>query len=329
MSAMDEDIAVVTTTEATVKRMRSAEGVVFDPSAGCLADSVQSPVCNDRGIDCALMSLASRPTTLDSTSPKALTKIGGKFLITLVMDQLRCGGIKKIFIVTGKHGAIIQNALRDLDLPGVGVVFIDLGEDYNRGFANSLVDGCSFLEREGITSFLLSTADHLFDPGLVNMLRKAPVGDAYDAVALVEGVYDSKGLPPTAVQCAFEAVPKSPRGVRTISRIGQGLLNAEAIEAGLYAWSMKAKSSLEKLASRHAYFTVAQAMQHLASHRRLGACFTNGKKWYAVETEVQLSSVPRDREEVPLFPWQARVAASGWESRQPARQSAGKAKSPR
>ena len=317
---MEDDSDISTSlSRGYTKRAKKSEGIVLDPSAGCLADSVNSPVCNDKGIDCVLMSLASRPTVLDSaTGPKALTKIGGKYLIALVMEQLRFGGAKKIFIVTGRHGELIRKSLIDLELPGVAVVFIDLGDNYARGFANSLVDGCSFLEREGISSFLVCTADHLFDPILINQMRRAPVGETYDAIALVETQYDgSMGLPPTAVQCEFEPTPRSPRGVRTISRIGQGLLNAEAIEAGLYAWSIKTKSSLERLASHHTYFTVAQAMQHLAGHHRLGASFTNGRKWYAIETENQLSSVQRDREEVPLFPWQARVAATGWESRAP------------
>ena len=37
------------------------------------------------------------------------------------------------------------------------------------------------------------------------------------------------------------------------------------------------------------YFTVAQAMQRLASRGRLRARFTEGRAWFAIETPDQLS----------------------------------------
>ena len=309
-SRSDNEGDICISTESAPIRSRSAEGVVFD-SSKLEPEVYESPVCKEAGIDCALISLASRPTLLDSSScPKSLTVIAGKYLITLVMEQLRCGGINKIFLVIGAHGALIQKSLKDLHLLGVEVVFIDLGEEYDRGFANSLVAGCSFLERSSVERFLLCTADHLFDPALITQLRKVHVGETYDAVALVEAnVGACKGLPTTAVRCAFASLPKSNRGLRTISYIAQEVLNADGIEAGLYAWSMKAKSSLAKLASRERYFTVAHAMQHLANSGRLGASLTNGKTWFAVETQTQLNSVPM-RGDVPRFPWQARVLHS-------------------
>ena len=59
------------------------------------------------------------------------------------------------------------------------------------------------------------------------------------------------------------------------------------------------------------YFTVAEAMQRLATVGRLGAATTAGRRWIALETREQMETTLRssvDRDGNTHFPWQVRMA---------------------
>ena len=83
------------------------------------------------GIDVALISLASRPSALDTEQrPKALLPLAGEIVLAHVLRQLWLGGIQRVVLVLGVHGAAIRAALRELPLAAsLQLTFLDLGDD--------------------------------------------------------------------------------------------------------------------------------------------------------------------------------------------------------
>lgn len=301
----------------------TAVGVVAEPRQGVLFEKSRIATEPDEvgGVTVALLSLASRPSVLDTQLlPKALLPLAGEPVIAHVLRQLHIGGIQRVVVVIGHQGRRIREAVADLTIARLlRIDYVDLGETYADGFARSLMASRSAL---GVDRFIFATADHIFDPVLIRSMRAALDDESTDAVALIEPAMDHlKGLPPTMVRVALGEDGAS------IASIGKQLapsLRAGGIEAGLYAWTSAALDSLDEMGLMRTYFTVAQAMQRLASRGRLRARFTEGRAWFAIETPDQLSFT-RSQVEVDLaeaaaarraageppavrFPWQARIA---------------------
>jgi len=299
----------------------TAVGVVAQPRQEVLFEQNRLPDEALGGATVALLSLASRPSVLDTQLlPKALLPLAGEPVIAHVLRQLHLGGIQRVVVVIGHQGTLIRQTVSDLMIARLlRIEYVDLGETYADGFARSLMASRSAL---GVDRFIFATADHIFDPVLIRRLRVALEDGSTDAVALIEpAVDDLKGLPPSAVRVAL-----GDDGV-SIASIGKQLapsLRAGGVEAGLYAWTSAALDSLDEMGAARAYFTVAQAMQRLASRGRLRAQFTEGRAWFAIETPDQLSFTRSQVEvdppeaaaasgvvgEAPAvrFPWQARIA---------------------
>ena len=258
------------------------------------------------GITIALLSLASRPGVLDSAdTPKCLIQLGSQPVIGHVLTQLFAGGIRRIVIVLGAHGHILRPAILALPIASrLHISFSDLGHMYNGGFARSLLAAAASI---GTDPFLLATSDHIFHAEIVRDMRTALVANSsLLAVALVEmdGRSREASLPPTAVRVIFD------ESSRLVSRIGRQVQRPSGIEAGLYACTASVFASLTSLLAKQAYFTVSQAMQLLAADARLGAALTNGRAWFAIETQSQFDSTVRDTLHAgrEAFPWQVSIA---------------------
>ena len=262
----------------------------------------------------ALISLAARPGILDHHLPKCLTPIGTQPLIGHVLDQLHAGGIRHVILVVGAHGARLRRAIESLPIARrMALQFIDLGPGYMKGFARSLLAASPLLGQPS-DDFLLCTPDHIFDASLISEMRTSACRAGIDAVALVEANVRSVNgaLPPTAVHVRLaDAPPSHPAGRawpdRSITHIGTKLAGASAIEAGLYRCSGALFAVISELSASRTYFTVAEAMQGLASSGRLGAMMTNGRRWLALETVDQMESTLNTtvgRDGRAHFPWQ-------------------------
>lgn len=75
----------------------------------------------------------------------------------------------------------------------------------------------------------------------------------------------SGALPPTAVHVALEDMPAGEWPSKRVTHIGKHVPLAGGIEAGLYRCDHRLFAALASLSTNLPYFTVAQAMQLLAS----------------------------------------------------------------
>ena len=297
-----------------------SEEVAFEPR------SSQLPLAT---VETALLSVASRPSALDTAqTPKVLMHLAGEPVIGHVLTQLATAGVRRAILVLGARGSLIRAAVLAHPVSRrLEIEFVDLGESYAAGFARSLLEArervlASPLASGRSGSFLLCTADHIFDAALVRRVAAAPLDASTDAVALVESdVAAQQGLPPTTVRVRLressvgrileedeDAGPSSPSrvssggggsgggesdvNVRRVLQIGKSVAGvADGIEAGLYLCNSEAVfAALAALSAARDYFTLAQAMAALAARGRLGAVLTEGRAWFAIETLDQLES---------------------------------------
>ena len=291
----------------------STAGVVAAPAEQVAFVAVQqaSAAAAAEGIKVALISLASRPGELDRKQlPKCLRPVGNQPLISHVLTQLHAGGISTFVIIIGAHGELIRKTINALAIARRSTLrFVHLGETYAAGFARSLLAASPLLSRPA-DHFLLCTPDHIFDASLVNEMRTASCRRELEAVALVEANARSLTgkLPPTAVRVRLAALPQTDQWpAKSVTEIGTQLHGATAIEAGLYRCSGAIFTQLAQLCAKKEYVTLAEAMQQLASERRLGAMMTDGRRWIALETVDQMESTINTAvgsDGRARFPWQ-------------------------
>ena len=112
----------------------------------------------------------SRFGKLTQDLPKPLLKIKGKFLIEWVMDSLILGGISEIYIVVGYKGNKIKEMIGN-SYCGKPIYFVN-NPNWEKGNLTSLYAAKDYLNSE---MFILSMADHLFDPNIVrDIIEKKP-----------------------------------------------------------------------------------------------------------------------------------------------------------
>ena len=246
-----------------------ADGVLAQPSTEVAFEMPSKISTVQTGIDTALISLATRPGVFDTEQrPKALLLLAGEPVLVHVLRQLWLGGIRRVLIVLGAHGAATRSVLSGHALAfKLELTFLDLGEQYSAGFARSLLPARQVLRELGAQRFLVCTSDHIFDPALVARMRSAPVGmgpEDCHAVALVEREVRQLEavLPPTAVR--VELAPRLARAssrsltstaaaddMAVVTRVGKAQSwppgsQVDGIEAGCYAWSLAAFGALEQ-----------------------------------------------------------------------------------
>ncbi len=119
----------------------------------------------------ALIIAAGDGTRLQSFTyqkPKPLIKVFGLSLIERVILTAKKAGIKEFFIVVGYLKEKIKKHLKDGNLYGVKIQYIE-NNDWEKGNAISVLKAEKFLK----DNFILMMADHIFDWRILNALIKS------------------------------------------------------------------------------------------------------------------------------------------------------------
>jgi 1L-myo-inositol 1-phosphate cytidylyltransferase len=124
-----------------------------------------------RGLGCLIIA-AGRGSRLASRAPsKPLLEVGGRVLIDRAIDAARAAGARQFVVVTGYAGEAVEAHLRARALAeglAIATVRNDEWEKEN---------GLSVLRAKGLVGgrFLLIMSDHIFDPGLLDGLRRQAI----------------------------------------------------------------------------------------------------------------------------------------------------------
>ncbi|KAE8989568.1 hypothetical protein PR003_g16278 [Phytophthora rubi] len=272
-------------------------------------DASPSPVA-DAGVKQVLLTAASSTMCLDgSDTPKCLILLGEYTLIEHILAQLFVAGMERVVIIISYFGHEIMEHVKESFLYAkLQIEFLNLGEETPYGHARTLLSA-----REMFTKpFLIHTADHIFDRAIISRLAHFELEGCVACVLVDSDTEKLKGLPSTAGKVLLD----SKNG--TIRKIGRGLKQFDAIDAGLFLTTGRLFAALEMLAYEKPKFSLAEALNVLRPSYGLKYLETEGDAWLSVETQAQLDAIVANDSVASLSPWPVFVAKEPTE-KEPAR----------
>ncbi len=214
--------------------------------------------------------------------PKVLIEVReGLTLLDLAIRTLRTAGLEEFVVVTGYRSREVEKALSGLE--GVEVV---RNPEYWRENGISLLRA---REAVGSEDFIMVMADHVFEPGLVELaMRSGPLGLCVDR----EGRYLLD--PGEATKVAM-----GPDGL--IRALGKGLEAWDAYDTGVFACNELMFWAAEKLALRSFRVSVSDCVNFLVSRGvEFKALDATGMAWADVDTPEVLKFVREELLELIL-----------------------------
>ncbi|RLN98987.1 hypothetical protein BBJ28_00000969 [Nothophytophthora sp. Chile5] len=259
------------------------------------------PIGGDKeGVKQVLLTAASSTMCLDgSDTPKCLIMLGEYTLIEHILAQLFVAGMERVVIIISYFGHEIMEHVKESFLYAkLQIEFLNLGEETPYGHARTLLSA-----REMFTKpFLIHTADHIFDHAIVSRLARFDL-DGCVACVLVDADKDKlRGLPSTAGKILLDSA------TGTIRKIGRGLKQFDAIDAGLFLTTGRLFAALEMLAYEKPKFSLAEALNVLRPSYGLKYLDTAGEAWLSIETQAQLDAIVANDSIASLSPWPVFVA---------------------
>lgn len=213
---------------------------------------------------------------LTQTQPKPLLQIGGRALIDYVITSIVAAGIRRITIVTGYQGEMIQAYLGDGARYGVYLTYT-WNPRFREGNAVSLARAAASL---AAAPFLLLMADHLLSPEIVCTLVK---GSAQGNALAVD-------CRPHAAVCRHEATKVEIGQDGYIRRLGKNLPVWDGLDTGVF----RLQPSVLSLAASGAYQEISELMNDLIRcGEGLRACDVSGAFWLDIDTPADLALARR------------------------------------
>lgn len=264
--------------------------------AGSGYGSVESSASSVKEV---LITAASSTMCLEnSDTPKCLIKLGEYTLLEHILAQLFVAGMERVVIIISYFGHEIMEHVKDSFLyPKMKIEFLNLGEETPYGHARTLLSAREMFSRP----FLIHTADHVFDKSIICRLAAFDLQDCVACVLIDSDKEKLKGLPPTAGKVAIG-------DNQSIKRIGRGLKNFDAIDAGLFLTTGRLFAALEMLAYEKPKFSLAEALNVLRPSYGLKYMDTAGDVWLSIETQQQYDAILAANSIASLSPWPVFVA---------------------
>jgi choline kinase len=203
---------------------------------------------------------------------KPLVPVGGRPLISYTIDALVQSGIRSITAVLGYESSVLAGALKNLMPAHIRLRMVENSEWHQQ-------NGISLLAAAEVVSgpFFLTMSDHIFDAGILNLLREAGARDELN-VAI-----DRK------LDCIFDL--EDATKVRTrgsgIAAIGKRLRHFDAIDTGVFVCPPEIFRYLEE-AKENGDCSLTDAVRLMARDNRV-RCVDIGEAWWQdVDTEAML-----------------------------------------
>ncbi|HLA76893.1 MAG TPA: NTP transferase domain-containing protein [Vicinamibacteria bacterium] len=239
-----------------------------------------------RPADCTVVIAAGAGSRLRFTSQndgvfKPLTMVLGVPLIVRTLITLRDAGVREAVIVTGYRAEELRRALlSDHRLAGLTLSFAHNPEWRKK-------NGLSVLAARkavGGRRFLLSMADHLYSPRVVEALRACPPTDD-DLVLAVDFRVGTVTDPEDAMWVRLT-------GDGAIRDIGKDLTEYDAVDTGVFFTSPALFEALEQeAAERGGDCALADGVRRLAHAGRARTADIGDAWWQDVDTHTDLRVV--------------------------------------
>jgi len=216
-----------------------------------------------------LIIAAGHGSRLRALSPsKPLTRVAGVPLIEHVVRAAAAGGAKAFIVATGHEAERLEAFLRGLTDFAIRCVRVP---DWDLPNGHSVLAGAATIDGD----YLLTMADHLFDPAIVRRLIEAP------AAALTLAVDRDLANPLLDMDDATK-VETGAGGA--IVRIGKLLERFDAIDTGLFRATPALAAAIAGGGG-----SLSQGVQRLADRGQAATLDATGLAWLDVDDEAALA----------------------------------------
>ena len=207
---------------------------------------------------------------------KPLTPVAGIPLIEHVIRRAAAGGATRFLVVTGHEAERVEAFLAQLQFRLALPIGWERVEDWNRPNGYSVLAGASALNSD----YLLSMADHLFDPAIVARLLERPASRVTLAVdrSLSGPLLDIDDA--TKVDVASDG---------RISRIGKALASYNAIDAGLFLATPALAEAIRADIAAGGGGSLSEGMQRLAEAGLASTMDIGTSRWIDVDSPAMLA----------------------------------------
>ena len=220
-----------------------------------------------------LIIAAGHGSRLRAVSPsKPLTPVAGVPLIERVIRAAAEGGATRFFVATGHEAARLEDFLQTLSFEIVPVRVADW--DLPNG--HSVLAGAAAIPDD----YLLTMADHLFDPGIVRGLIAAPPAGLTLAVD-----HDLSGPLLDMDDATKVAVGEG----GAIHAIGKTLARFDAIDTGLFRATPALAEAIAAAVADGKAGSLSDGVQRLAARGEAMTLDVTGLSWLDVDDPVALA----------------------------------------
>jgi len=227
-------------------------------------------------MNCLIIAAGHGSRLRDISPSKPLTLVAGVPLIEHVARAAAAGGATGFTMVTGHEAARLEAFLTDLAerlrLPIAPVRIAD----WDRPNGHSVLAGAAAIAGD----YLLTMADHLFDPAIVRLLLAAP------AAALTLAVDRDLANPLLDMDDATK-VALGANGA--INRIGKTLAHFDAIDTGLFRATPALAASIKAAVADGEAGSLSDGVQRLADRSQAMTVEVEGARWLDVDDAAALA----------------------------------------
>jgi 1L-myo-inositol 1-phosphate cytidylyltransferase len=221
-------------------------------------------------MNCLILAAGYGSRLRELSDSKPLAPIAGIPLIEHVMRRAAMGGATGFTVVTGHAAERVEafvTALGDRLKRPVRTVRV---ADWSLPNGHSVLAGAGAIEGD----FLLTMADHLFDPAIVAALLAAPRADLSLAVDRnLDGPFlDIDDA--TKVAVSAEGVIRS---------IGKSITDYDAIDTGVFLATPALARAIAEVAAAGAAGSLSEGVQQLAERGRARGVDVTGLEWIDVD----------------------------------------------
>ena len=206
---------------------------------------------------------------------KPLTPVGGVPLIEHVIRRAATGGATRVLVVTGHEGERLEAFLAELQFRLALPIGWERAEDWTLANGHSVLAGASVLTGD----YLLTMADHLFDPDIVKRLlahRAAGVNLAIDS-NLTGPLLDIDDA--TKVELADDG---------RIARIGKALASYDAIDTGVFLATPALVDAIRADITAGGSGSLSEGVQRLADAGLASTVDIGASRWIDVDSPAML-----------------------------------------
>ncbi len=220
----------------------------------------------------------TRLSANNGTRHKVLLRVGGKAIIDYALESFSSVGITDLAIVIGHQGNAVREWVGDGSKHGLNIRYV-FNHEYMWGNALSLYAVRSFTDDD---PFILSMADHMFSPSL---LQRVIDMNSSTSVLAVDSRPDPRHI--------TEGTRVLVNDVGLITSIGKDLPSWDGIDAGVFRLVPAIFDSITDIVSeKSTEYQLSQAITRMINQGHpLEACDITGCFWQDVDTWEDLKLV--------------------------------------